>query len=81
MAVIRQPKPMMTTGVRHVAGFAASAAALARGDWMVMAAPATGIRNTAHHTASVSTAQTKLRQRGTARIAAPRERRAITAAR
>ena len=57
MAVIRQPKPMMTTGVRHVAGFAASAAALARGDWMVMAAPATGIRNTAHHTASVSTAK------------------------
>jgi hypothetical protein len=40
MAVIRQPKPMMTTGVRHVPGFAASAAALALGDWMVMAAPA-----------------------------------------
>ena len=53
---------MMTTGVRHVPGFAASAAALALGDWMVMASGA-GIRNAAHHTASVSTAQTKLRQK------------------
>ena len=71
---------MMTTGVRQVPGFAASAGALALGDWMVIGSGA-GIRNAAHHTASVSTAQTKLRQRGTARIAAPRECRAITAAR
>jgi hypothetical protein len=52
MAVIRQPKPMMTTGVRHVPGFAASAAALALGDWMVMASGA-GIRNAAPYGVSV----------------------------
>jgi hypothetical protein len=40
-----------------------------------------GIRNAAHHTASVSTAQTKLRQKGAARIAAPRQAGAITAVR